>query len=58
MEKYLIYNFNDDYGLTNKSFKEESKDSYSIYQGDKNQMNKTLVKRMPNLTIKDNIRYI
>lgn len=44
--------------IKKRNIKDESKDSYLIYQGDKNQMNKTLVKRMPNLTIKDNIRYI
>lgn len=58
LTKYFHNLLLEDYGLTNKSFKDESKDSYLIYQGDKNQMNKTLVKRMPNLTIKDNIRYI
>ncbi len=45
----------EDFGLTNESFVEENNQPFSK---EKTHLNKTLVRRMPNLTIKDNKRYI
>lgn len=48
----------EDYGLTNKSFKEENNQS-SVYScEEENELHKTLIKKMPNLNIKNNIEYI
>lgn len=54
----------EDFGLTNKSFTDYEEqdglqgfDLSSFYEV-KNGMNKTFVKRMPNLTIKNNINYV
>lgn len=48
----------DDFGLTNESFTEENNRSFDCFDKEKNELEKTLVKRMPNLTITDNIKYI
>lgn len=45
----------DEFGLTNESFKE--KNNISLLE-EKSCLNKKLVKRMPNFTITDNIKYI
>lgn len=47
----------DDYGLTNKSFVEEDSGSI-INRGQKSVLQKTLVRRQPNLTITNHIKYI
>lgn len=49
-----------DYGLTNESFKEEKPiESYFLYSSsDESELEKTLVKKQPNLTIKNHIKYI
>ena len=46
----------EDYGLTNKDFEEEEKNF--LYSGDHSKMEKTLVKKIPNIRIKNNIKYI
>lgn len=45
----------EDYGLTNKSFEEDNK---PISSRDKSFLQKTLVNKQTNLTIKNHIRYI
>ena len=45
----------EDYGLTNKSFEEEVK---PVFGCEKDILQKTLVKRQPNLSITNNIKYI
>ena len=45
----------EDYGLTDKDFKEESSSDFSQ---EKTKLNKTLIRRMPNINIKNNIKYI
>lgn len=45
----------EDYGLTNKSFEEEVK---PVFGREKDILQKTLVKRQPNLSITNNIKYI
>lgn len=47
----------EDFGLTNESFEEENNKSM-INSSQKSKLQKTLVKKMPNLTITDNIKYI
>jgi len=48
----------EDYGLTNNDFVEESNKDSLGFKEDKTGLHKTLVKKMPNLIIKDNIKYI
>lgn len=50
----------EDYGLTRKSFEDESNIPFANFNfsREKTELSKTLIKRMPNLTITDNIKYI
>lgn len=48
----------EDYGLTTKSFKDKRNNPFGNLSNEKNELSKTLVKRMPNLVITDNIKYI
>ena len=45
----------EDYGLTNKDFEESN---YKCFFNDKTKLQKTLVKKIPNINIKNNIKYI
>lgn len=47
--------FLEDYGLTYKDFKYENENNLNT---NKSRLRKTLVKKIPNLVIKENIRYI
>jgi hypothetical protein len=49
----------EDYGLTNKDFEEEN-NQHKLYDfgEDETELHKTLVKRMPNINIRNNIKYI
>lgn len=46
----------EDYGLTNKDF--ENNQQFSGFGKEKTELQKTLVRRMPNINIKNNIKYI
>ena len=46
----------EDYGLTNKDF--ENNQQFSGLGKEKTELHKTLVRRMPNINIKNNIKYI
>jgi len=46
----------EDYGLTNKDF--ENNQQFSGFGKEKTELHKTLVRRMANITIKNNIKYI
>ena len=46
----------EDYGLTNKDF--ENSQQFSGLGEEKTELHKTLVRRMPNINIKNNIKYI
>ncbi|MEE3342593.1 MAG: hypothetical protein VZS44_00700 [Bacilli bacterium] len=48
----------EDYGLTKDSFVDESNNPFVNFGKEKTKTNKNLVLKMPNLTIKDNIKYI
>lgn len=48
----------DDFGLTNESFIDENDQYLCNFGEEKTKLKKTLVKEMPNLTIKDYIKYI
>lgn len=48
----------EDFGLTNESFLEESNQPFANFGEEKTKLEKTLVKEMPNLVIKNNIRYL
>ena len=48
----------EDYNLSENSFEDESNKSFFNFYGDKSKLQKTLVKRMPGITIKNNIKYI
>lgn len=48
----------EDYGLTRKSFEDESNKPFANFGMEKTELSKTLIKRMPNLNITDNIKYI
>lgn len=47
-----------DFGLTSESFVDESNKPFDNFGKEKTELKKTLVKRMPNLTIIDHTRYI
>lgn len=47
-----------DFGLTSESFVDESNHPFANFGKEKTELKKTLIKRMPNLTIIDNIKYI
>lgn len=48
----------EDYGLTNKDFEDEKNQQFSGFGKEKTELHKTLVRRMPNINIKNNIKYI
>ena len=48
----------EDFGLTSESFVDENNQSFGNFGKEKTNLNKTLVRKMPNLTITDNKRYI
>ncbi len=48
----------EDFGLTSESFEDESNQPLANSGEGKTELKKTLVKKMPNLVIEDNIRYI
>lgn len=48
----------EDFGLTSESFEDESNQPLANFGEEKTELKKTLVKKMPNLVIEDNIRYI
>lgn len=48
----------EDFGLNIENFADESNQPFAKFGKEKTELKKTLVKRMPNLTITDNIRYI
>ncbi len=48
----------EDFGLTSESFVDESNHPFAHFGKEKTELKKTLIKRMPNLTIIDNIKYI
>lgn len=48
----------EEFGLTNESFVDENNQTFANLGKDKTNLKKTLVKKMPNLTITNNISYI
>ena len=48
----------EDYGLNNKSFEEQNNQYFLNSKEYKTKLQKTLVKKMPNINIKNNIKYI
>ena len=50
----------EDYGLTENDFELEEDDYYSIInrERDKSKLKETLIKKMPGISIENNIRYI
>ena len=48
----------EEFGLTNESFVDENNQTFANLSKDKTNLKKTLVKKMPNLTITNNISYI
>ncbi len=48
----------EDYGLTNKNFEEENNQHFLNFSEDETELHKTLVKRIPNINIRNNIKYI
>jgi len=62
MEIEITKQFNnlllEDYGLTDKSFEEENRQPLSFTREETSELKKTLIKKMPSITIKNNIKYI
>ncbi len=48
----------EDFGLTSESFVDESNQPFYNFGKEKTELKKTLIKRMPNLTIENHIKYI
>ena len=46
-----------DYGLNNNSFSEED-NAFMNFEDNNSKLNKTLYKKIPSITIKNNIKYI
>ncbi len=48
----------EDYGLTNKDFEEENSQQFLDFDRENTKSHKTLIRKMPNINIKNNIKYI